>query len=176
MGRNAGLHLRGNYTSHDMLRPAINNGSSGQLMPRSRAEVAELFDILIPLPFHRAVFAKQAEKTPPWEEPTNLLAWRPIVAIAFRRCRWPKPSGSWNALRDLIIKSPAMNTLIELRVPEWELEILRESDGVRPLCQIVAAVATRIRPAALRRELYLLYHLALLNFLPPLSGSNERSR
>ena len=94
MGRNAGLHFRGNHTSHDLLRPAINNGSSRDYSCRVLAPVEVcrgLLDVLIPLPFHRAVFARQMEKTPPWEEPAKLLAWRPRVAIeAFRRDRWPE--------------------------------------------------------------------------------------
>jgi SAM-dependent methyltransferase len=176
MARKAGLHLRGNYTSHRMLRSAINNGTCELLMPRSRADVAELLDILVPLPFHRAVFAKQPEARPPWEEPDKLLAWRPVVTPALRRYRWPKHRGSWNTFRNLKIKSPTTNTLIELRVPEWELEILRKSDGVLPLCAILAGVVPPPQPITLRRELYLLYHLALLNFFPPVPGVRERDR
>jgi len=169
MATDAGLHLRGDYAAHHALRPAINNGSCGLLMPRSRAEVAELVDVLAPLPFHRAVFTRHPEARPPWEDPDKLLAWRPVLTTAFRRQRWPKRRGAWDTLRTLKIKSPTTNTLIEMRLPEWEMEILRRSDGHPPLRTILAVVSPSPRPTTLRHALYLLYHLAVLNLHPPVA-------
>jgi hypothetical protein len=48
------------------------------LMPRSRAEVCELEEMLIPTSFHRLLFTRQPLANPPWDDLDSLLAWRPI--------------------------------------------------------------------------------------------------
>jgi SAM-dependent methyltransferase len=91
-----------------------------------------------PVSFHRAVFMAQPEALPPWDNPDKLPAWRPVVTPALREHRWPTRRRAWHTLRNLKIKSPATNTLIELSLPEWVLEILRGCDGTRPLRAILS--------------------------------------
>lgn len=170
MGRKAGLHLCAGYAASRLLRPALNNGLCELLIPRSRAAVAEILDVICPNSFHALLFLRRAEPAVPWEKPDELLAWRPVPAIHLRRHPWPRRRGAWKALRDLKIKSRATNTLIELRVPEWEIEILRKSDGQLSLRSILGSVTPAVRVAALRQPLYVLYQLNVLNFLPPAPG------
>ena len=131
---------------------------------------AEILDVLCPNSFHALLFLRQAEPAVPWEKPDELLAWRPVPAMHLRRHPWPRRRGAWKALRNLKIESRATNTLIELRVPEWEIEILRKSNGQLPLRSILASVTPAVRAAVLRQPLYVLYQLNVLNFLPPAPG------
>jgi SAM-dependent methyltransferase len=170
MGLEAGLHLCAGYAASHLLRPALNNGLYELLIPRSRAEVAEILDVICPNSFHALLFLRRAEPAVPWDKPDELLAWRPVPAMHLRRHPWPRRRGAWKALRDLKIQSRATNTLIELRVPEWEIEILRKSDGQLPLGGILASVTPAVRAASLRQQLYVLYQLNVLNFLPPAPG------
>jgi hypothetical protein len=102
----------------------------------------------------------------------EFLKLRPILTMHLRRQRWPRRHKSWHALRDLKIKMPETNTLIELRVPEWEVEILRESRGDRPLRAILASVIPPVQLKMIRQQLYLLHHLHVLNFRPPVRYQN----
>jgi len=112
----------------------------------------------------------QPEALPPWDNPDKLPAWRPVVTPALREHRWPTRRRAWHTLRNLKIKSPATNTLIELSLPEWVLEILRGCDGTRPLRAILSEASPPPHHSRLSRELHLLYQLALVNFLPPVTG------
>lgn len=167
MCRKAGLHFRAGYALNYALRAVINDGSWSSLFPRSRAVVAELLDILQPSSFHQLIFTRQPEVSLPWENLGEFLKLRPILAMHLRRQRWPRRHKSWHALRNLKIKMPETNTLIELRVPEWEVEILRNSRGDQPLREIFAAVAPPVQHKMMSRQLYLLHHLHVLNFRPP---------
>ena len=84
-----------------------------------------------------------------------------------RRQRWPKRYKSWHALRDLKIKMRETNTLIELRVPEWAVEILRRSRGDRSLRAILASIVPPVQHKMMRQQLCLLHHLHVLNFRSP---------
>jgi SAM-dependent methyltransferase len=171
--RHAGLHFLGSFSAMHQLRPALNNGSYRLLIPRSRAEVAEFLDVMAPSSFHRLVFSRTAPVNPPWENPEALLDWRPLLTPVYLG-RWPKGKGSSKSLRNLKIKSTATNTLIELCVPEWELEILRQSEGKQTLRKILASCVPAIKPQVLQQQLYLFYQLAVINLLH--FRSNSRSR
>lgn len=167
MCRKAGLHFRAGYAGNYALRAAINDGSWSSLFPRSRAAVAEILDILRPSSFHQLIFTSRAEPLLPWENLGEFVKLRPNLAMHLRRHRWPRRHKSWHALRHLKVKMPETNTLIELRVPEWEVEILRNSHGDRPLRAILASVVPPVPQKMMRQQLYLLHHLHLLNFRPP---------
>ena len=68
--------------------------------------------------------------------------------------------------RRVAIKSVPTNTLVELRIPEWTLEILRHSDSQLKIGDILREALPEIRPASFRKHLYLLYLLALINLRP----------
>jgi hypothetical protein len=64
------------------------------------------------------------------------------------------------------LKSPSTATAVDLRVPQWEVEVLRRADGERSLREILEAVRPPVPAKVLREAMYLLYLLAVLNFLP----------
>jgi hypothetical protein len=52
---------------------------------------------------------------------------------------------------------------VELHIPEWALEILRYRDSQLEIGQILREALPEITPASLRKHLYLLYLLAIIN-------------
>jgi SAM-dependent methyltransferase len=166
----AGLHLLASYAASRGFRSAINNETFHLLVPRSRADLAKILDILQPASFHRLVFAKRPRATPPWTSGNELLDWRPSLAPHLRNRRWPWHRGRWETLRTVKIRTPATNTLIELRVAEWLLEILRNSQGLLSLRQILRSVGSRFNSVLLQRQLYLLHHLDILSLEEPASA------
>jgi SAM-dependent methyltransferase len=163
----AGLHLLASHAASRGFHSVINKGIFHLLMPRSRADLAQMLDILQPASFHRLLFANRRRATPPWSNGNELLEWRPLLASHLRNRRWPRHHGQWETLRHLKIKMAATNTLIELRVAEWLLEILRNSQGLLSLRQILRVVESRFNCALLQRQLYLLHHLDVLSLEEP---------
>ena len=163
----AGLHLLGSYSAHLSLRPIVNGGWWGLLMPRSRAEVYDIVEWINPTPFHRLVFAPRKPADPPWDSPRELLRWQPVRTPLYSR-RLPKPGGS-RSLRRLDLKSRSTNTLLNVQMFGEEVEILRRADGARSLRDILEPLSPSLRRAPLRcREtLYLLYLLAVINLRAP---------
>lgn len=161
MCRKAGLHLLGSYFAHHSVRPALNCDLARLFIPHSRAEVCELLDSLRPSTFHPLVFSRRKPASPPWEK-REIGNWHPTVTKLYRH-RWPSRRGAWDALRRVRLESPSTNTLVELRMPEWGVEILRRSDGTRTLREILSGISPQPPRESLIRQLYALYLLAAIN-------------
>jgi SAM-dependent methyltransferase len=167
--RCAELHLLSDYTAFRPLRRIFEGEGYKSLIPRSRADLALLFDVLQPREFHRLMFSRKPELRPPWDNTRKLHAWRPQVTPLYRLPHWPKKARHWTMLRNLSLKSPSTNTRLELRVPAWEIEILRGSNGKDSISDILRLVPVRIPRGRLRDQFYLLYQLGAINLLPPAS-------
>jgi len=166
MARKAELHLQGNYVAHHALRQASDGDFAALLIPKSRAELCELVEFLAPAGFHRLLFTRSSAVNPPWENQEALLGWRPTLTRLYI-VRAPKRRRSWQALRRVAFKSPATNTRLDYEMPEWELEILRRSDGKRSLCEILKQIPVAIPRGVLQQRLFLLYQLLVVQLLPP---------
>jgi len=162
LARDAGLHFLGSYYVHRALRPIFGDDLYRRLLPRSRAEVHALVELLSPSSFHSLLFVRQPELNPPWQNARALLRWRARLTHLYT-CRWPKPQRSWRKLRRVQFKSVSTNTIIDLNVPEWELYILRQSEGKQTLGQLLARFGKPVSANVVRDRVYGYYLLALLN-------------
>ena len=101
----------------------------------------------------------------PWTEGNRLLRRRPFVTSLYE-FRLPDRTGSWQKKRNLTLRSRPVNTKVNLRVPQWEVEILRRSNGERSLGEILDPVKPAVSAKSLRQAMYLLYQLGVVNLLP----------
>ena len=164
--RRSGLYLLGSYLAHRSLREALNRDLYDLFIPRSRAHIHEMVEQIAPSSFHYLVFTRRAETKHPWLTPDVLKRCR-ISATKIYSKLWPKRTNSLKAMRSLIVKSKPTNTLVELQVPEWVVEILRQSDAEKSVSEILGKALSKISGQSLRKHLYLLYLLALINLRPP---------
>jgi SAM-dependent methyltransferase len=163
----AGLHYRGNLAAMRWFRRLAEDGFHSVLLPRSRAQVSQLLELLCPSQFHRLLLSKTPEANPPWENRRRLLAWRLIPTRLFR-IPLPKPSGKVrDRLRQLTIASRMLRLSMEWQMPEWELELLRCGDGRRSLGSILDRIPLAVPFPELRLQLFFLYQLGIVNILPP---------
>jgi SAM-dependent methyltransferase len=162
--RDAGLHLLGTHGSYFAIRRLINAGLHSVLMPRSRGGMAELVDALEPSGFHHIILRREPRAETPWLDARKLLARVPL-RTSLHKIRWPRGGARWHHLRKMRLESPSMNTAIDLQVPQWEVEILKASDGTRTLAAILEPVKPRPAARELSEALYLLYQLGAVNFL-----------
>jgi SAM-dependent methyltransferase len=164
--RQAGFHFHGSYSCWIQLRPAMEKDYPKLLIPKSRPELCELVESLVPESFHRLLFTLQQPANPPWEDGHALLDWHPVMTGLYAH-RLPKRLRSWGALRAVTFKSPATNTQLDWQMPEWELELLRDSDGSHPLRKILERIPFHISPALLKQQLYVLHQLAVICLQSP---------
>jgi hypothetical protein len=164
VGREAGLHFRGSFTSHRDLRPVVEKGLCSLLMPRSRAEVCEMLDIMQPAAFHRLLFTRQPASDPPWARHDRLVAWRPALTKLYRS-RLPARSGSGS--RTITFSSPAMNARVSTEMPAWQVELLRQSDGARSIQEMPSRMRAKVVPDDLAQHLYVLHQLLVIDLRPP---------
>jgi SAM-dependent methyltransferase len=168
--RRAGLHFRGNIASAPLFRKIADNGSHPNLIPWSRARVCEFLELLGPSPFHRLLFSRNPESNPPWEHRAMLLRCR-ILLTRLYDIRLPKPGKKvLDRLRRLRITSVSSNVAMEWRMPEWEMELLRCASGDHSLAALLRLCPLSVPFDELRRQLYLLYQLGVINLLPPRGG------
>jgi SAM-dependent methyltransferase len=169
--RRAGLSLRGTLASVSRFRTVAEAEAYPLLMPRSRAQVAELLELLRPSEFHRVIFSRRAESNPPWDSRRRLLKWR-VAPTRLFRIRLPKASGkARDRLRDIRMGSADLGLHLEWRMPEWQLELLRGGDGTRSLGSQLDRMALAVPFPDLRKQLYLLYQLGVITLLPPAASA-----
>jgi SAM-dependent methyltransferase len=158
----SGLHLAAGVGAFFASRDLINRGLHTAMLPRSRADVAEMVDVLHPASFHQLLLTRSAVVAPPFGRPGEVLRRKPVVTGLYKILK-PRKGRRWKALREVTLRSRPVNTSVALRIPEWEVEILRQADGSRSFDEILAAVRPAVTPHALRDSAYLLYLLGALN-------------
>lgn len=157
-----GLHLASTFRAFYATREVINRGLHAVLLPRTRAEVAGIVDVLHPSSFHQLLVTRDVPPAPPFARPERLMKRKPAVTELYK-IRKPRKGRRWSDLRDVALRSPSTNTSVDLTIPEWEVEILRRADGSRTLGSILGEVRPAVSPSELGDALYLLYLLGVLN-------------
>ena len=163
--RRFGLHLSGSYQAHHSLRRTLNEGLCDLLIPRSRAEVHALAEVISPSVFHSLVFTRKPEAPIPWLVPGALQRCA-VSATRLYTWRSPRRTQRWQTLRSLTIRSKSTNALVHLRVPEWVIEILRKGNTGRSITSIFGETMPAISTQSLQKYLYSLYLLGLINLRP----------
>jgi SAM-dependent methyltransferase len=167
LGRLAGLHLRGNGASIRIFRRIAEADLHTLLIPRSRAQICQFLELLSPSQFHRLLLSRTPEANPPWESRSRLLKWRLVLSRLYRVKLPRRGRQVRDRLRKLTIASPRLNLLMEWQMPEWELELLRRGSGRRSLASVLRNIPLSVPFPDLRKQLYLLSNLGIVNLLPP---------
>jgi len=162
--RKAGLHFSDSYSCWRKRRSLMDDNGPA-LLPRSRAEVSLLLDVLVPEMFHRLLFIKQRPWNPPWENHRALLNSRPIRSQLYSLAL-PRRSPSGQRQTKATLKSPTLNTRLDWKLPFWEAEILRQSEGRRTLREILQAAGVAAPRKILREQLYIMHQLLVLSLVP----------
>jgi SAM-dependent methyltransferase len=159
------LHLQGSYSCWRKVRSAMGKEFHQLLFPRLRSEVCRLLELMAPSVFHRLLFTQRPEENPDWQDPEKLQGCYPRLTNLYS-ARLPSRKGSRRGLREVTFKSKALNTRLDWKMPEWELELLRKSNGHRPLDEIIARVRSRIPRRQLQEQLYILHQLLVIALMP----------
>lgn len=168
--RRAGLHFRGSQSAIRSVRRIAERGLESLLLPRSRAEVAALVDVLSPAQFHRLIFTRTPQANPPWTSRRELGRWRLVTTRLFRMNLPPPPRVVRDRVRPLSAASRLLRLSLTWRMPEWEIDLLCRADGRRSIDQVLRPMPLAVPFRDLRRQLYLLYLLGAINLLPPSPG------
>jgi SAM-dependent methyltransferase len=163
--RAGGLNFVATYSAYFAMRAVLNRDLHRVIMPRSRAELAELVDAIEPASFHQIVLSRRAPQRIPWGDGRKLLALRPRLTTLYT-IRWPRGRGAWHDLQRVVLESRTTLTKVTLQIPRWEVAVLRSADGERSLREILAPVRPAVSSKALREAMYLLYQFAAINLLP----------
>jgi hypothetical protein len=166
LAREAGLHFIGSRDAHETLRLLFADDLYDVLLPRSRAEVHELTEYIVPAAFHRLMFSLNAPPNPPWFDRARLQHWR-IARTPLYVPSWPKTKASPTSFRNLTLKSRATNALVALRIPPWVIQIMQQGGRPQSLGKILGETLPKVSTHSLRKHLYLLYLLGAVNLNPP---------
>ncbi len=174
LGRGAGLHFRGNLSAFRLFRRIAENDLEGLLVPRSRAQVAELLELLSPSQFHRLLFTRAPEANPPWTDRRRLGQWSLVPTRLFKMVLPKPPRVVRDRLRPLRVASRLLRLSVTWKMPEWELELLARGDGRRPLAEVLRRIPLAVPFRELQRQLFLLYQLGAINLIPPTAARKRR--
>ena len=165
LARPAGLHFQGSYSCWRTLRLAMGKEFRRILFPRSRSEVCRLLELIAPATFHRLLFMRQAEGNPNWQNPDDLRESYPLATRLYS-IRLPERGSARRPMRRVVCKSAALNTRLDCKMPEWEIETLRQSDGRHRLGDILAQSPFPVPERQLREQMYILHQLLVLTVRP----------
>jgi SAM-dependent methyltransferase len=172
LGRRAGLSFRGCLGTLGRFRTVAEDGSYAHLMPRSRAQVADIIERLAPSQFHRMLFSLAPEPAPPWTNREELLDWS-IAPTFLYTFKIPTIRGKVkDRLRPFRISSAKLRLAMDWEMPEWELELLRGGQ----LRSLLAEMPLAVPFVELSRQLYLLYLLGVIKLIPPPVPAASRIR
>ena len=157
-----GLFLRGAYWPHRMLREVLNQELHEQLLPRTRAQVHQLTDKIAPTGFHWLVFDRNSESPRLWTNESNLLR-HAVVPTKLYRITWPAGRKIDRGSGTVVFRSESTNTHVEVRLPAAFIELVRRSAPTESLGNILRQLRHKIKPADLKKNLYLLYLLGAIN-------------
>jgi SAM-dependent methyltransferase len=174
LGRGAGLHFRGNLAAIRLFRRIAENDLDPLLLPRSRAQVAELLESLSPSQFHRLLFSRVPEANPPWADGRRLGQWSLVPTRLFKMALPKPPRVVRDRLRPLRVASRLLRLSVTWKMPEWELDLLARGDGRRPLAEVLRRIPLAVPFRELRRQLFLLYQLGAINLIPPAAARRRR--
>jgi SAM-dependent methyltransferase len=164
--RAAGLHFRSSAAALRLCRRIEESGQTHVLVPGSRADVSGLLDAINPSQFHRLLFARSPEASPAWNDRQALLGCT-VERSGLYRIRLPARRGPVrDRVRTVRVTGSFMNVKIEWRMPEWEMEVLRQADAGRLLGQILAGLPLAIPLAAVRQQFFLLHQLGVVTLRP----------
>ena len=172
--RGSGLHLRGSHSAIRAVRRIAERNLETLLLPRSRAEVAALIDLLIPAQFHRLLFSRRPESNPPWSSRRDLGRWR-LVTTRLYRMKLPRPPKVVrDRVRPLRVASRILRMAITWKMPEWELALLCRADGRLSIDQVLRPMPLAVPFRDLQHQIFLLYQLGAINLLPPVTLKKGR--
>lgn len=155
----ADLHLFGVHHTFFASRALLAGELHSTLLPRSRAQVAQIVDAMQPASFHHIVLSRRRPTQIRWMDNTALMRMRPIRTPLYRAMLPRHGKG----MRDARLESEATQTAVTLTVAPWQVNVLADADGVATVRQLLG----RSRPSALevRESLYLLYLFGAINLL-----------
>jgi SAM-dependent methyltransferase len=165
LARKAGLHLSDNYSCWRSRRFLMEGEHALALLPRSRAELSLFMDLLLPETFHRVLFVKRKPWNA-WKTHEALLSARPTLSKLYT-ISTPGSSRPERLRTRFVLKSQALNTRLDWKMPAWEAEFLRQRDGRKTVQEILAGIRGRAPQTLLRQQLYVMYQLLVLTLLPP---------
>jgi hypothetical protein len=122
-----------------------------------------------PAGFHRLLFARHKAIRPPWQNYDLLKSWR-LLETGLYQVRLPRSPAAHDCLPVVDLRSRIFNALCRWPMPAWEMEILRQRRKALPLGRIASGLGERIPKHELSQQLFLLWHLCVLNVLEPQNG------
>jgi SAM-dependent methyltransferase len=164
MARPAGLHFVGSQSCGDSLKGLCERQLTS-LLPRSRAELHVIEELLIPSAFHRLLFTRRPPPTAPWADARELLAWKP-VRVGLYRMTVPRRITP-GKLHTVKLESRPLNLRVTLELEAWTCELLRRANGKQSLRDLVRNASTRPPASSIRDAVYLFYLLGLVELLRP---------
>jgi hypothetical protein len=66
-----------------------------------------------------------------------------------------------------LVATPAFGIALEWQMPDWEIELLRDSDGELPISTLLRRIVVSVPLSDLREQRYFLYQLGIIRLLPP---------
>lgn len=156
----SGWHFRGSASCGESLRGLCDRGLVTRLLPRCRAEVHALEELLIPSAFHALLLTKEPPPQAPWGDVEALMAWRVARLPLFRMTLPARLPGTAR------LASRPLNLLVETRVDASMASVLRDS-RLTPIRDRVGRARAHSDASALRDSLYMLYLFGVIEMLEP---------
>ena len=162
----AGLHLRATTLTAKSLPPALASGQSGLLASFELPKLLAWLDPFLQPASIEMVFSRSPHREPPWRNPDQLLAWRPICRF-LPLGKLPPLEPPWDGAAGVEVEIHGILEPQNFTLSRYLLEILRRSDGNKTLGELMAGIPHETDAATIVPGLHFLHRAFILELLAP---------
>lgn len=162
----AGLHLRATTLTAKSLPPALASGQSGLLASFELPKLLAWLDPFLQPASVELVFSRSPHREPPWRDPDQLLAWRPICRF-LPLGKLPPLKPPWDGMASVEVEIHGVLEPQSFNLSCYLLEILRRSDGKTSLGELMAGIPHETDAATLVPGLHFLHRAFILELQAP---------
>lgn len=164
--RTADLHFTACLHTPGILARGLAFGGVDSLRPANAEKLATLLDLVANPVERHILFSSEAPAEPPWDDAESLGDWQPSVRY-WPREKIPAQSEPFNRIFSVDLEIQRVLPKISLRLSGYMLEVLRTSDGLTPLRDLMSRIPHKATLEELLPALWFFHHACILHLEPP---------
>jgi hypothetical protein len=164
--RTAALHFTACLNTPSLLARGLSSGGIDSLRPANAEKLAILLDLVAnPIERH-LLFSCEPPLEPPWDDADSLGDWHPAVRF-WPREKIPTQAGPFNRIFSVDLEIQRVLPKLSLQLSGYMLELLRTSDGLTPLRDLMVRIPHEATVEELLPALWFFHHACILHLEPP---------
>lgn len=164
--RTADLHFTACLHTPSILARGLSFGSIDSLRPANAEKLATFLDLVANPVERHLLFSSEAPAEPPWDDAGGLGDWHPSIRY-WPREKIPAQAEPFNRIFSVDLEIQRVLPKLSLQLSGYMLELLRTSDGLTPLRDLMARIPHEATLEEILPALWFFHHACIVHLEPP---------